>query len=1002
MTMDPIASAATAKLLSVAIGSAISQVGKRVKALRQPNIDPAEVLEAIDVDLLSLSLQELGVSESEGRLNTFLQSPDFSTFLFQLVLLRTAGGPATDLDAARRELAALLSRNASQTGTRSNALFSAIEAAVDAALTVRGGTLAVDAQADAVDIVVRAHLGSIARNIELIERKLSKHVPMAELEQTYRGQAEHRHRLITPPNFGGAKRIPINDIFVSPTIRTKGIAEDHEPRTLDYTDFLDRVHRTVLLGDPGGGKSTLSQKIVHDLAGDDLFSGSVARRTPFLVVLRDYGIARVERALSLVQYIRDDLNARYQVDAPQEFFEFLLLNGRAFVVFDGLDELLDTRQRRTISEDVESFCNLYPSTPVLVTSRMIGYDVAPLDSRAFDVYMLSALSDEQVEDYALKWFSLDEEFSNNQSTSMANAFLNESSIVADLRSNPLMLSLMCNIYKGENYIPANRPDVYEKCALMLFDRWDTARDILYVLPFQSHVRPAMMHLAFKIHEDPSLQSGIPRGVLERLTATYLLDRRFDDADEAKAAAETFIDFCTGRAWVFTDVGTTAEGEALYQFTHRTFLEYFTAAHLIRQRSTPDELLEVLAPRIMAAEWDVVAQLAVQMQNRNVEGAAEVALLGLLARVPGSSEAARSNILSFCARCLGFIVPSAYVTKTIAAQIVLTKIAEVDSIGLDIDRDELASALPRYVAGDAEPLSSLLASSAENWPAVRTSIIDTLSREIKSGSDCATAICLNLEVAFEFARSRLASDRRLEWEGRVRALRVAHADEICELAKRSPSQGVAAIRAGIIGLYEMVQTHGVSCLLQSYYTLFRNVSYISLAEEVVRTVASHSVLERTEWADTVAAEFASVSSAISEPWPAEVSGVPSFPGILTHSTDADRSAGNERSIDQNAFDGASLLLAILLSVEEYQRQTWPADVVGTLHLGRLSFLRPLLTLRIDGGDDPTLVANLLSAGISHNVVLILMRWALREVELINLDLPSHSLVKPSSSESTDGV
>ena len=39
------------------------------------------------------------------------------------------------------------------------------------------------------------------------------------------------------------------------------------------------------------------------------------------------------------------------------------------VIFDGLDELLDTHYRQEIKGDIESFCNLYPTVPVLITSR---------------------------------------------------------------------------------------------------------------------------------------------------------------------------------------------------------------------------------------------------------------------------------------------------------------------------------------------------------------------------------------------------------------------------------------------------------------------------------------------------------------------------------------------------------------------------------------------------------------------------------------------------------
>jgi hypothetical protein len=133
-----------------------------------------------------------------------------------------------------------------------------------------------------------------------------------------------------------------------------------------------------------------------------------------------------------------------------------------------------------------------------------------------------------------------------------------------------MLALMCNIYRGESYIPTNRPDVYEKCAVMLFERWDKGRGIRVTLPIEAHIRPAMMHLAHWIYADEALQSGVTEQRLVAKTTDYLCPKRFEDRDEAEGAAKQFIEFCRGRAWVFTDTGTTKEGDRLYQFTHRTF------------------------------------------------------------------------------------------------------------------------------------------------------------------------------------------------------------------------------------------------------------------------------------------------------------------------------------------------------------------------------------------------------------------------------------------------
>ena len=326
-----------------------------------------------------------------------------------------------------------------------------------------------------------------------------------------------------------------------------------------------------------------------------------------------------------------------------------------------------TSYRQKIRNDVELFCNLYPSVPVLVTSREIGYKEAPLDESKFEVCNLEPFEDQQVAEYVTKWFAIDKELTAEQQKEKVAAFLTESKNLTDLRSNPLMLGLMCNIYKGDGYIPRNRPDVYRKCAEMLFERWDRGRNIKLpslVKQIESKIKPLMMYLANWIYTDESLQSGVTEQRLISKAADYLCEKSFEDRDDAECAAKAFIHFCRGRAWVFTNVGTNKHDEELYQFTHRTFLEYFTAAYLNRIHRTPDKLFNILLPRIAKQEWDVVSQLAFQIQNRNFEDAGDELLDYLLEEIERANNKTKWNLLCFAVKCLEFIAPNARIVNNI--------------------------------------------------------------------------------------------------------------------------------------------------------------------------------------------------------------------------------------------------------------------------------------------------------------------------------------------------
>jgi hypothetical protein len=441
----------------------------------------------------------------------------------------------------------------------------------------------------------------------------------------------------------------MSKLYVVPVISEGGPRDYRDGSELDFDDFRSTIDRTVLLGDPGGGKSTLSNFLAAH------WSGGAEGIVPFHVTLREYAAENKEQ--SIVQFIEHKLATRYQNPCPPGLIEALLLSGEAAVIFDGLDELIDTTKRRAVSAAVELFSVLYPLAKILITSRRVGYDQARLDPEIFDVRVIAGFDDEEVADYVHKWFSSQGDYGEEDAERLATSFISQSYSVRDLRSNPLMLALMCIIFRGENFIPRNRPAVYEKCATLLFEKWDGHRDIHVPLEARAHVDAAMKHVAYWMLLSDEDEAGVPYDRLVREMASYLRGRAFETTEDATRASTEFVDFCKGRAWVFSDAGTTAEGEHLFTFTHRTFMEYFAAFHLTRISDTPEKLAQTLLPRVAREEWDVVAQLAIQIVEKAVDLGSERALLVMLNEKRKRSSVGRTNVLAFVSRCSTFATVS---------------------------------------------------------------------------------------------------------------------------------------------------------------------------------------------------------------------------------------------------------------------------------------------------------------------------------------------------------
>ncbi|MEV6798239.1 NACHT domain-containing protein [Micromonospora rifamycinica] len=611
-------------------------------------------------------LENLSPSDLTG-ISSYLSSPDIDHAAHEAYVARTLEHRGVDIEellAAVRESIRLGLQH--RTRLRGGQLFEVAEIVYRNILQATqmaweqldGGT----APPTATDFAIAGRLTSAAvRNTEL----LSSINKISELHRFERGlvdQIAALHAEIRLPHAGLSKTVPYDKLYVQPLIwsqpgGTDADFDDHFGQSNSPSDLaisiplaLQRREALVILGDPGAGKSTLASKLAFDLASKYDAEGSFI---PLMLILRDFARDFDLGGRTVVEHLESICSDPYNVPPPKHAIEYMLLNGRAVVIFDGLDELTETSTRTRVARLIDSFASKYPMVPTIVTSRRVGYDAAPLSDRIFNVAYIREFSRSQIRRYATNWFNLDDSLSTRDRKSLENSFMFDSVMVDDLRRNPLMLSLLCGMYATERYIPRNRPDVFEKCAVMLFERWDRMRGVGSQAPFGSQVRSAVQHLAWKFLTDRKHGGAMPRRQLVEELGSNFYGKRYQDLDAARDEAESFLDFCTGRAWVLTDVGAT-DTEPRYGFTHRTFLEFFAAEHLVRTKgSSPSKVFRALARHLEREEWEMPSQLSIQILERNVAGGADKFFELLSVRAKQSTPKAASRLLNFAERALQY-------------------------------------------------------------------------------------------------------------------------------------------------------------------------------------------------------------------------------------------------------------------------------------------------------------------------------------------------------------
>lgn len=752
-----------------------------------------------------------------------------------------------------------------------------------------------------------AQSGRIAAHLEAIVRHNDSHAELTAEDRVrardylvrYRQIAASEHGSLEPPDFEQRRRIPIQDLYVVPriTLDVHGIPAEEVRRIgssleVDLWKLGVQVDRAVLLGDPGGGKSTAMNALINHLASD------LSRRIPFLVVLREYA-KEDPPTQSIVGYLEQRLEVHYQCPAPSGLVQRLLFSGKAMVFFDGLDELVDTTRRREVTQIVENFSRHYPQTSVLVTSRRIGYEQAQLDPGQFATFQLSSFSDAQTVEYARKWFSQGRRISDQEAEEWARSFEQESAGIPDLRSNPLMLALLCILYRGEGSLPRNRPAVYERCSTLLFETWDSSRKIYVNLRARDLIEPVLRHLAhwLLVREVPS--PVVTEEQLVNETARYLQNRRYEDISEAMQAAREFVEFCKGRAWVFTEIGTSAEGEPFFTFSHRTFLEYFAAAYLASTCDTPERLASALGPRIVKQEWDVIAELALQIKSRQIQDGAARFYTALLSSRKYTSIASLGNLTSFLARCLDFVdVPPA------------------------ITRDLVDRSLEYIIRNPHDDVQlvplSWLTQIRRVRDTVSTRLMDQISQLIQRGEPGESFTAIHLIISFHNvllatmnAFSVAVVSGQIEyWEDQARGLAAANREQIltCGRLDRSILMGSYFRRwislRDLDGwpnnpwdfLFDGRQGGGIG-----------NGSWIDPASFIVRNFVFRPQDQDLDWNEKQLIEILQLVTALgSPPWPIDARRYNPF-GLVDHGINPDPSS--VRTSDPDARAAALILVAI---------------------------------------------------------------------------------------------
>ncbi|BAY99249.1 Rab family protein [Tolypothrix tenuis PCC 7101] len=207
-------------------------------------------------------------------------------------------------------------------------------------------------------------------------------------------------------------------------------------------------------------------------------SGDWRDKIPFIIRLRDYTKGQLPRPGEFPLLLAKELP-----DPPANWIDDILNNGRALVMFDGVDEVPQQARDETMRE-IRQLMKTYPDNYYVVTTRPEAVERVEFIELGFVSARVEPMTPADRDTFIDKWHQAMEVRLRNWNepadlrplAKRLKQRLEATPAVARLTSNPLLCAVVCALHRVRNEnLPETPVDLCEKLCEMLLDRRDKER-----------------------------------------------------------------------------------------------------------------------------------------------------------------------------------------------------------------------------------------------------------------------------------------------------------------------------------------------------------------------------------------------------------------------------------------------------------------------------------------------------------------------------------------------
>jgi len=345
---------------------------------------------------------------------------------------------------------------------------------------------------------------------------------------------------------------------------------------LDSSTIVNENQFLMVLGKPGSGKSTFLRRTgLEALKGE---KGSLRHRCiPVLLELKRFNTNEID----LTKAIADELS-NFGFPETETFTLKLLEQGKLLLLMDGLDEVPIIHQDAVIGA-IQGFFTRYDSNRYIASCRIAAYQSA---WNRFQDIELADFDDDQIQQFICNWFQSEA----NREVQAAERFwesLNDPNNVAakELAHTPLLLTLLCRIYKHEQKLPSSQATLYRKALDHLLEDWAKEKKL--------QQDPIYQRFSNEVEKDLLSQIAYQGSVNDQVFFTQeelieqIKDYLSDIVDKPKYLnGKAILDAISIQQGILIE-----RAEYIFSFSHLAFQEYLTAQYIGRDSSLIRNSLE---------------------------------------------------------------------------------------------------------------------------------------------------------------------------------------------------------------------------------------------------------------------------------------------------------------------------------------------------------------------------------------------------------------------------